>query len=182
MKGFTLLELLVVIALMALVLVLALPNFKGIKTEQALKNTAAEIQSALRTAQNNASSGLKCDKANTPVGKWSFIINSTTSYTVKPDDPLCNSAGKEYDLSKSGVRICSVSASSHCDEPQPVAGAALSSLSYSNINATLSFSISSCPSANGDFIIKVDTSTSGDCDANNYKLIKVDSGGRIYVQ
>ncbi len=67
-NGFTLIELLVVIAVIAIVGTFAIANFRSFGEDKELENAALDIQSQVRTAQANASSGLKCE--NTTALQW----------------------------------------------------------------------------------------------------------------
>src|SRR3989338_5297601 len=60
-RGFTLMELLVVVAIISIIGVYALSNYKSFGEDQNLKNSVLDIQSKLRTAQANATSNTKCD-------------------------------------------------------------------------------------------------------------------------
>lgn len=60
-NAFTLVELLVAIAITAIVGVFALSNYRLFGEDQNLKSAVLDIQSLLRTAQTNASSNLSCD-------------------------------------------------------------------------------------------------------------------------
>jgi type IV fimbrial biogenesis protein FimT len=53
-SGFTVIELLVVIGILGLMLAIGIPSFASIRRNVALGNTADEIVSALRLAQNSA--------------------------------------------------------------------------------------------------------------------------------
>lgn len=60
MKGFTLLELLVVMAVIAISTIFIIPNLGKSTDDQKLKNVAEELQTLIRQAQNNAQSGALC--------------------------------------------------------------------------------------------------------------------------
>lgn len=58
--GFTLVELLVVISIMAILGVVAFVNFKDFAQDQFVNKAIGQIQTALRLAQANATSGVTC--------------------------------------------------------------------------------------------------------------------------
>lgn len=60
-RGFTLIELLVVIAIMAIVGTFAIANFRTFGEDQDLKSAALDLQSLIRTAQTDATTGVRCD-------------------------------------------------------------------------------------------------------------------------
>ncbi|MBI2018653.1 prepilin-type N-terminal cleavage/methylation domain-containing protein [Candidatus Daviesbacteria bacterium] len=60
LKGFTLVELLVVISIMALLGVVAYANFKDFAQDQVVNKAIGQIQTAFRLAQANATSGVTC--------------------------------------------------------------------------------------------------------------------------
>ena len=60
LKGFTLVELLIVISIMALLGVVAYANFKDFAQDQVVNKAIGQIQTAFRLAQANATSGVTC--------------------------------------------------------------------------------------------------------------------------
>ncbi len=73
-KGFTLIELLVVIAIMAVVGTFTIANYRSFGEDQDLKSASLDIQSQIRTAQTNATTGKKCIPRNDPISpaiEWS---------------------------------------------------------------------------------------------------------------
>lgn len=86
-KGFTLLELLVVIGIIASLMVILLPGFNAFNRSQTLKNTALELQTVLRKTQNHALSGVKCN-STTSAASWSIKFFNNTSYEL---ETVCSS-------------------------------------------------------------------------------------------
>lgn len=76
--GFTLVELLVVITIMAIVGAYAFSNFGSFGEDQKLKSAAQDIQSLLRQAQTNASTGVQCSN-----GSWQVEFANTTTVNLK---------------------------------------------------------------------------------------------------
>lgn len=86
-KGFTLIELLVVITIMAIVGTFAVVNYKSFGQDKDLESAALDIQSQVRTAQTNATAGVKCDNDPThrlhswrnnfykQSGKYKIVLN-----------------------------------------------------------------------------------------------------------
>lgn len=81
-EGFTLVELLVVVAIMATLVAIMVPKFTGFNRLETLQNTAADLQTILRSAQNDATSGaVKCTPS-TPAARWILEFTSSTSYQI----------------------------------------------------------------------------------------------------
>lgn len=66
MKGFTLIEILVVIAITAVAGIVAFVNLRGFGSEQNLKNNSLNLINILKSVQTNANASLKCNR-NDPV-------------------------------------------------------------------------------------------------------------------
>lgn len=79
--GFTLIELMVVISILALLAVGFFVNFKSFGEDAALKNTASDIQSALRLAQSNATTGVKC--GNNGGASWYIQFNGRSTFNLR---------------------------------------------------------------------------------------------------
>ncbi len=87
-RGYTLVELLVVISIMAIMTLSAMPIFRNYQNDQKVKAAALQLQEALREAQNNALSGVVC-APNNPADNWGIIFGddqttSTNNYQVAP--------------------------------------------------------------------------------------------------
>lgn len=89
-SGFTLIEMIIVIALMAGFIAVALPKMNSFNKEQFLPQAADALQEAIRVAQSNATSGVKCSseastawyfefKSNPGPSPYSYVIGSTCS-------------------------------------------------------------------------------------------------------
>jgi len=90
-SGFTLIEMLVVIAVMALVGTFTLSNYKSFGEDQDLKSAVLDIQSQLRTAQTNSTTNLKCEGVSDPDGPygatWKVRFFDSTTILLKCDKP-----------------------------------------------------------------------------------------------
>lgn len=91
-NAFTLVELLVVIAVTSIIGVYTLANYRSFGEDQNLKSAVLDIQSLLRQAQINATSGVKCQG----VGElgWFVVYTNTTTLDLKCN----NSSGSSSSL------------------------------------------------------------------------------------
>ncbi len=74
-SGYTLVELLVVIAIIALLAVVGFVSFRGFSEKQGPKNAAGQIQSLIRLAQSNATSSTMCN--GQPAESWYLVFTDT---------------------------------------------------------------------------------------------------------
>lgn len=84
-RGFTLVELLVVLAIMAIVGVFTLANYKSFGEDQKLKSAVLNIQSLLRQAQTNATANVKCDTSTDVLygATWMVTFDNTTTFRLQ---------------------------------------------------------------------------------------------------
>lgn len=114
-KGFTLLELTVVMALIAIAVVVAIPNINGFNNTRKLKEAAYQLQTDLRTVQNNALSGTQCGLGRA-AKEWRMVFVGTTAgsenYRI---ESVCTGADTTPQVTKriilpNGTRLISVAA------------------------------------------------------------------------
>lgn len=183
-NGFTLLELLIVISILGVVLMVVLPNFKGIGEEQKLKSTASEIQTAFRTAQNNASSGVKCGSTDKSAPFWLVKALNSNTIQIKLVCPTPGNPNRElpYKTLNPSASIGSVNLYNASG-----AGCSLdirdASVRFSNISASIDFTASSTSECSASQItdaarMEIALLSSG---SFTYKVV-VDKGGGIYVK
>ena len=76
-RGFTLIDLLVVRAIMAVIGVYTLSSYRSFGEDQNLKNAVLDVVSLLRQAQTNATANVVCNNGTWP---WQVqFVNSTTA-------------------------------------------------------------------------------------------------------
>lgn len=88
-RGFTLIEILIAIAILSLSAIIAIPNLRRFNDEQELNNASEDIVRTFREAQSSAASNIRCN--NGPSGKWFVELNNVAGVNYKL---LCqNSSG-----------------------------------------------------------------------------------------
>jgi prepilin-type N-terminal cleavage/methylation domain-containing protein len=80
-NGFTLVEILIVIAIIGLVSVVAIPNLRNYVNGQAATNTAQDMIRLIRQAQTSSTSGTLCSTGQLPV-YWNFVLSNSTYSNV----------------------------------------------------------------------------------------------------
>ena len=96
-SGFTLVELLVVITIMAITGVFAFANFGSFGEDQKLKSAVQDVQSLIRQAQSNASTNTKCSTGYSAT--WQ--VNFENATTVKLE---CRESGNATAFIKKTIR------------------------------------------------------------------------------
>lgn len=99
-RGFTLLELLIVIAVIAILIGIALPRFKGMQDE----GNIAKAKGELRTLQTAVESYYIHNSQTYPAALSDLVASSTKPLivTVVPDDPFAT-AGTDYVYVRGGT-------------------------------------------------------------------------------
>lgn len=77
--GFTLVEILVVITIMAFIGAFSLANFRSFGEDQKLKNAALDVQSLIRTAQINTTSSTICDTSGSTLSNDPNCITTNSA-------------------------------------------------------------------------------------------------------
>lgn len=79
--GFTLIEILVTISLLALVTLIGLPNLRKFNSDQGVENSVSDFVQVIRKAQSNSQSRIKCSGNRTSVN-WSVKISDKSHYQL----------------------------------------------------------------------------------------------------
>lgn len=178
-RGFTLIEILISIAIIALLGVVAIPNLKTFNEGQNLNNAASDLGSMLHTAQINAQTGAKCKNGytsvedsndNIPGGTWKVTVSST-GFTLQ--------ASKCQNLTASPL-------------PFPIGDPFAEIHPYAQYSSGISlYSITNCSLSNQIIFTQNNTSLSTTCsvvlqdtiiNGNKYKTICIDKGGAITIK
>lgn len=80
-RGFTLVEILVVLAIIGIVGLISYLSIGTFREDENLKSVASDLQSYLRLAQSNATTGVKC--ASTGGISWSLVIRDRSSIELR---------------------------------------------------------------------------------------------------
>ncbi|GEM_PF-1331268 len=188
-KGFTLVELMVVVAIVAGLAGMVIPKFLNYNRSQELESSASDLQSAVRKTQNNAGSGVVCS-ANKSSGTWYLKFISDNSYKI---ETACANSNVEagtptptppQSLSyqfKEGIKVESIdiiTGSSTCTtEGRDASGFGIEFTTITGAGKLLSGDVS-CPvneSLTSRMTVKL---TSGE----ESKLVVIEKGGSVYVQ
>lgn len=86
--GYTLVELLVVMAIMAIVGVFAFANFKDFSRDQIVSQASDQVKTLLRIAQNSATSSTVCEGEGGVSWAVNFLDSSRVQLVCGPDDKL----------------------------------------------------------------------------------------------
>lgn len=175
-RGFTLIELILVVGIATLVGVVSFARGTTLREDQHIKKAADDLQSIIRAAQANASTSVKC----TASGSSSYSIGFTPQ-TVTMSCP----GGLVKTLNfTNNVKICSISYSGcitgdNCTT-SPFASAAVST-TFAQLSGKVSFEDSRCTPASLDgssnmvITLKKDGST-------DTKLVTVTKGGAVEIR
>ncbi len=177
-RGFTLIELVVVVAIMGVVGAFTLANFRSFGDDQKLKNGLLDIQSMLRTAQTNTTTNVKCD---TKYGaRWSvaFVNSGTLELGCMEPSGLIQNPWNQATLKKTltldssiTIKNASLSPSAQCPGSQPF------SVVFSPIDGTIFFYKS--PS---EYLNCTTATITLQNTKSQTKTFVIEKGGRIYEQ
>lgn len=166
-KGFTLIEVLISVAIIAALGALTIPNFIRFNEEQILKNETLSLLQGLRQMQANAQSRVKCQ--NTFAINWQLILsNNGYQYqsTCDGSPPTLESPRPKASF-PANISLNSVKCNTDFVSTRPVI------ISFSKTATTSA----DCP--NGKIIIElIDTKLPT---GSNISTITVDKGGSIYA-
>ncbi len=180
-KGFTLIELIIVIAIMAAFMALVLPRFFNFNKSQDLQNEAESLKLALRTIQNNALSGVnKCTNARSSSWFIKILQRSSDNVIYYQTGELCSDATtvllEPYyltsDVSIDKVELKDCSTDLKTSSPQ---------ISYNNISGAVTYnhSFAGCPITTSSTQMAVTLKSTADPD-HPLKLT-IDSGGSLVI-
>lgn len=188
MRGFTLIELMVVIAIIAVLVVIAVPSYTQYNNNQTLNEAANQMQTVIRQAQNNAQTGTVCkiSGGTSKATNWYVDISEDSSGTLPLNtyysfSPTCESgiqAAQQTTFPK-GVSITDIL---FRDSPTDTGCSPLNAqVIFSNISSGITLldkaGAIGCPDAANRYV-EITLSLSG----SGSRVITVEKGGAIYVK
>lgn len=174
-NGYTFIELLVVISIIAILGVGIFLNSKNFSQEQVVKKAQGEIQSYLRLAQSNATSNLKCSgEASTSWGVAFFSDHLALTCNTASTNNIVISNWNLENATIYGL-YCSTSSPSGC----PPSGTSISPIglgvNFSPLYGKVTFGI--CSGSSTFLTVALYNSK-----INTYKCLNISNGGSIDVQ
>lgn len=158
LKGFTLLELLIVVAIIGLLTGVAIPAFSAFTRRQALTQAAKNLKTDLRAVQNRAVSGVEGQR-------WGVhLVQGTTNYEIFSTSSYVYSVGQTKNL-PSGVQVSALSRHA----------GGQSNVVFDRLTGTVGVYQNNGTQLGSDIIITLTLSGT-----NRY--VRVDAGGKIYEQ
>lgn len=170
-SGFTLVEIIVAVAILSLAAVVAVPNFNKFNQDQTLSLATGELITTLRQAEANAQSGVKCgDNNGNPSVNWYISFSGLGDYyelkATCQTDPILTTYLKKT------IALNTITVSTVCsDNSTPLSGVFLT---FNSTTYPSSPSVYPCI-APAIFMIKLTSSKS-----NKSDYVRVDQGGAIY--
>lgn len=172
-SGYTLIELLIVISIIALLSVVGFVNFKDFSSNQVAVKAAGQVQTLLRLAQSNATSSTTCNNLGSLSWSLIFLDNKTIELRCDPADYL----QRTYTLENATISLQCSPNPSIC----PPSGATFNpplKVSFSSLYGKVTFPEGDTCVGNASTVMIVVKNTNID----SYKCLTISKGGTINVQ
>lgn len=116
-NGFTLVEILVAIAIISIISVIAIPNFRRFSEETVLKNEVSTLVQVLKKAQSNAQASLNCADGKAS-RKWSVDLSAAGSHQYSLKSTCIDATGgPDVSLEEKRIQVTSfITLSILCDQ------------------------------------------------------------------
>lgn len=179
--GYTLVELIVVIAVMVILGTVVISNFGTLGKDQALQKGVSDIQSFIRVAQTNATSRVPCPPTSTldtdAGASWRVKFDSTTSISLRcqlSTGSEITPTGSQYTYTL-GDNVIVYRINLNNPGCTPSSGY---TITFAPLYGTLTFADpgAGCPASPNFLIILQNTST------GTTKSLIMDKGGSVYEQ
>lgn len=170
-NGFTLVEILVAVTIMAFLGIVAIVNFKGVSSDTILSKAQGQIQSYLRIAQINATSSILCDG----MGGAGWSIRFRTDDKAKLDLNCEKSLVVIRTFTLENAEVASIKGSSCPLDSYPVS---FLDVTFSTLYGVPEFSgIDACLGSSSTLTLTIRNLKNG-----NQKSFKISEGGALDVQ
>lgn len=174
--GYTIVELIVVIAVMVILGTVVLANYGTLGKNQALQKGVSDVQSFIRKAQTNATARVPCPPTSTDSfaagASWRVKFDSATSISMKcrlGTGSEQTPTGSQYAYTLGGnVIVDKINTS--CSPSSAF------TVTFAPLYGTVTFTDGGCP-ASPNFIITLRNSITG-----TTKDLVIDKGGSVYEQ
>lgn len=192
-KGFTLIELLVVIAIMAIVGTFAIANYRSFGQDKDLESAALDIQSQVRTAQTNATTGVKCENLTALHGWRNDIYRQNDGYKVRLsciNDDTYTPRSKKYLSLPANIIIENITVDGSTNtlpnyfSESPWGGSFAAAVfeppfTQLSFRCFINYSSEGCSGGtpDGKLVIRLKNTKT-----NSVKSLAIDKGGRVYAQ
>lgn len=166
MKGFTLVEILVAIVVMAILGTIGFIHYRTFSGTQALNEGISLVQSTLRAAQSNATAGVKC--SNSGGATWLLTFENNTTFNLKCKVGVAAASTQRSYILPTNVQVLSISGVL-CDALYPF------SVNFSPLLGQVSFeSSASCVVGQNSITVRITNTKAGES-----KNVSVTKGGTI---
>lgn len=111
-KGFTLIEIMVAIAITALAGAVALPGLRNFADRQQLNNAYNELQTAITLAKSNSQNKTICSGSGSVTTDWQVYFDSSTQFTIRA---LCPTSTTQITYTQTAVQLSLATPSTACN-------------------------------------------------------------------
>jgi prepilin-type N-terminal cleavage/methylation domain-containing protein len=179
-SGYTMVELLVVIAAMTILGIVGISNFASLQKDQAIQKTFANLQSYIRTAQTNATARVACPASSPATGGASWIVTFPTTgsmqFVCQLNPTTTSSAIRSYNL-EGGTVIQNILVNSGTGS---TCSATAVSITFAPLYGSATFSdVAGCGIGAGTTSIKIRLLNPA---TGTTKDLTIDKGGAVYEQ
>lgn len=173
-SGYTLIELLVVISIIGILGLVAFVNYRNFSQDQILNKGIGQIQTILRLAQANATSGALC--GNNGGVKWTVKFSNSDQTRV---DLVCSDTKTVNMYYLENLRISAITSSSCLSDTYPAASVLVN---YAALSGKMDFSGDDCVNGNQSVTSPTLTINIVSTVNDNHKQLILTKGGSISVQ